>query len=206
MNVEACFTNLSFAQKAPEITLFQPCFFNKNSGAIAWKVIKNCGYQWTHKFSIEQDYSYRYFDRFGNFTPITALNKNENGLHEATSAYPIGITVKYLNNSVGKGVCEAVFHKKSLSKIIGVQLLKSNNIIASDLFDGNGALSFQLSNSFVICADARVLQGEVIHPNNLNVSLHKFSLTDKNQLNICMKGGGRGSHATAFRFDITHDA
>ena len=138
MYTEVNFCNLSQTYIKPEITLFQKTQENNTEKLYAWKVIKNCGHLWNHPFRIDWGYSYQFFDRHGNYSPIVALEKQS---YQLSQYYEIGINFSSAQSS------QVNFYKKVNNKIIGVNLLKNNRVIARKEIGNGQPLSFTRSGN-----------------------------------------------------------
>jgi len=183
MFTDISFTNMSLNIHRPSVTLFQKNISGSANQLFAWKVIQHCHYQWTHPFRIDWAYEYQLFDNYGNFSPIGSLSSINN--------YDICIDNK--SNCV-------TFTKTKKNKIIGVNLLKNKRIIAAQKFECNHQVTFDLSTNIYICADLRAKQGELIHPDNLNVSLKKLDIYKREKVSLMMKGGQPGALSEPLTF------
>lgn len=193
MVVDVLFSNLAFYKSVPEITLFQRLSPENNGKLVAWKVIKQCSYQRTRQFPIARSYSYQFFDYFGNFTPQIPLIS---GVKTVADRFNI-----IVDASLSK--TDQVFFSKTLDhNICGINLLKNNQLVASQRFYNDNQIAFILSDRFYVCADVRVDEGGFINPLNLNVSLNQFMLNVDPSKKIVMKGGGFGGQAKRFEFVI----
>ena len=188
MFTDICFTNMSTNNHQPRVTLFQRNLFGNINQMLAWKVINNCNYQWTHPFRINWAYEYQLFDAYGNVSAINSLSANNkpdmgNG----------GIAIDYQLDHV-------IFQKTMENKVEGINLIKNKRIIAAQKIDSNNQIKFELSTTVYICADLRAQQGELIHPNDLNVSLNKLDISENKKVNLIMQGGQPGELSKPLEF------
>lgn len=191
MYTDITFKNCSLNPHLPEVTLYQKLDQSEQSGLIAWKVIKNCQFQWTKPLRIYWDYSYQFFDGYGNFSPLFSTNTINAQYND------ISISLDFDQRSIS-------FKKIKDSEINGVCLLKNKQIIGSQSFNSaTGVICFSLSNSFMICADLRVKEQAIINPININQSLKSFDITSLQKLNILMLGGQPGPYSKALHFNTS---
>jgi len=188
MFTDFCFTNMSPNIHRPSVTLFQRNLFGNIHQMIAWKVIQNCHYQWTHPFQIDWAYEYQLFDAYGNVSSISPL--------------PPDNKLRMYNDDISiKCHCDHVLFKKSrTNKIIGINLLKNRRIIATQKIGVNKQAKFELSKTLYICADLRTEEGGVIHPGNLNISLRKLDIDKKHDITLMMQGGQPGAFSKPLKF------
>ncbi len=191
MFTDICFTNMSPNIHLPSVTLFQRNLFGKNNQLLAWKVIRNCHYQWTHPFRIDWAYEYQLFDAYGNLSPINSLSSNNK-----SEIADYGISINHQPDHV-------IFKKRFENKIEGINLLKNKRIIASHILTLNHQIKFNLSTKIFICADLRAIEGGVIHSDNLNISLAKLDIYKKKKISLIMQGGQSGPLSKPLKFIIS---
>lgn len=188
MFTDISFTNMSLNIHRPNVTLFQKDISGNTNQLFAWKVIQHCHYQWTHPFRIDWAYEYQLFDNYGNFSPIGSLSSiNKLDINN------YGIRIDNQPNDI-------TFTKTIKNKIMGINLLKNKRIIAAQKFEHNHQVTFSLSTKIYICADLRAKQGDIIHPDNLNISLKELDIYKKEKIRLMMKGGQPGALSEPLSF------
>ncbi len=200
MDIEITFINNSNDMNNSSVVIFQKNVATDfDSTTIAWKVIKNCGRNWSHKFTYPMSFDVGAADCYGNVSDIQAafngqkweVVRSSSGdvlqLSATPSANPNEVEIK---NNLSMGSIDALIYK-------------SGSILASKTGVSPGEKAvFQFQPEIYVGVNSQIEQGQVINSAILNDFNQKFSLYGLTKANLIMTGGGTGPTATPFTFDL----
>ncbi|MBL4605805.1 MAG: hypothetical protein JKY02_09160 [Flavobacteriaceae bacterium] len=201
MEIEITFINNSNDKSNSNIVIFQKNIAtNFESTAIAWKVIKNCGRNWSHSFTYPMHFEVASADAFGNVSDQrTAYNgqkwsvvsSNSGEILQLDSAPTTRQNEIEVRNKIGNGAIDAQIYKDG-------KLLATKTAISS----GEKA-KFEFKPEIHVGVTSQVKEGDIMSSAVINEIDHKFSLLGITKANLIMTGGGsNGKDATPFKFEL----
>jgi len=204
MDIEITFINNSNDMNNSDVVIFQKnVATNFESTAIAWKVIKNCGRNWSHKFNYPMNFDVAAADSYGNVSDQQAA---VNGQKWDVVRSPSG-DVLQLDAEVSSSSNEVEVKNDLSSGSIDAQIYKDGCLLASKTGVSPGEKAvFEFLPYIYVGVNAQVEQGEVINSAIMSDINQKFSLLGVTKANLIMTGGGVGAAATSFKFDLVPTA
>lgn len=193
---------LSFINRSKDTNDSQILLFQKNEAAsagapvIAWRVIAGCKPGQDYSFKFTHELTIAASDMYGTFTEQQPAT---NGQRFTLEQVPGGKAL----------TADATGHPRRVSFVNGLDEPASVNIYRNDRLVAMAAgiasgreVSFQLADSLWIGAVVQIPEGAIIHPAILEDIKQKLILTNIASADIVMTGGGSGSHATPFAFEL----
>jgi hypothetical protein len=193
---------LNFINRSKDTNDSQVLLFQKNEAAaeggpvIAWRVIAGCKPGQSFPFKFSHELSIAASDMYGTFTEQQPA---VNGQRFTLEQVPGGKAL----------TADATGHPRKVSFVNGlhepasVNLYRNDRLLAMATGIGSGReVSFQLADSLWIGAVSLIEEGVIIHPEILKSVHQKLILTGIASADIVMSGGGPGSHATPFVFEL----
>jgi len=200
MDIEITFINNSNDMNNSEVVIFQKnVATNFESTAIAWKVIKNCGRNWSHKFTYPMSFDVAAADSYGNISDQQAA---ENGQKwDVVRSYSGDIL--QLDSESASSQNEIEVKNDLPMSAIDAQIYKSGSLLAlkTGVAPSEKAV-FEFKPEIYVGVNAQVEEGAVINSAILSDIDQKFSLLGITKANLIMTGGGTGSTATPFKFEL----
>lgn len=196
---------LNFINYSNDVANSQVLIFQKNEAtnfgelAIAWKVITNCGVGCNHPFVFPLKFEVSSSDSDGNYTPkMLAKIGDKFAVEMGQSGHILRLTSEpaaskfevELKNNLSLGSVSANVFKDG-------KLLAKHKIVSP----AQKAV-FQFLPRIFIGVVSDVQQGEEINTAVLSDINTEFDLLGISSANIIMTGGGGGTLATAFRFEL----
>ncbi len=194
------FVNKSNDQNNSEVVIFQK---NVNTDfdelAIAWKVIKNCGTGWHHKFNLPMQMKVSANDSYGNeiVDPISARNGQLFHVYKSLSGDQLDI--KNMKGSVG----EVQLLNELKTGAISANIYKDGKLLArkTGVSPGQKA-AFHFKPIIWIGVVSQVVEGVAMSSAILSAVNTQLTLNGISSADIVMRGGGTGVDATAFKFSL----
>ena len=199
MNIQLNFINKSNDTNNLEIVIFQKnVAANFDELAVAWKVIRSCGWLDNHRFTFPMTMQVGASDSYGNCTPqLEAQNGQLFQMQLTTSGDrlmpagrdPSSKEVQVLN-ALPKGAINASIYKDG-------RLLAVKNSIAPQqkaVFAFNPTIWIGVASQVV---EGQVMDSAIISAINTEVALRGNASAD-----IVMTGGGPGPRGTPFVFQL----
>lgn len=200
MDIEITFINNSDDMNNSEIVIFQKnVATNFEETAIAWKVIKNCGRNWSHKFKYPMNFDVAAADSYGNVSDQKlAVNGQKWDVVRSSSG-----DILQLDTESGSSQTEVEVKNCLPTSSIDAQIYKDGNLLAAKtgISPGEKAV-FEFEPYIYVGVNAQVNQSEIINSSILSDINQKFSLLGLTSANLIMTGGGIGPNATPFKFDL----
>jgi len=200
MDIEITFINNSNDMNNSEVVIFQKnVATNFESTAIAWKVIKNCGRNWSHKFTYPMSFDVAAADSYGNISDQQAA---ENGQKwDVVRSYSGDIL--QLDSESASSQNEIEVKNDLPMSAIDAQIYKSGSLLAlkTGVAPSEKAV-FEFKPEIYVGVNAQVEEGAVINSAILSDIDQKFSLLGITKANLIMTGGGTGATATPFKFEL----
>lgn len=204
MDIEITFINKSQDMNNSNVVIFQKNVSTDfHSTTIAWKVIKNCGRDWSHKFTYPMTFEVGAEDSFGN---VSDLKTAENGQKWAVVYNKSGDILELLEEPSANPFEVEVKNSLDTSSI-DAQIYKSGNLLASKTGVSPGEKGvFQFKPEIYVGVNSQVEQGKEINSAIIDDINQKFSLFGLTKANLIMTGGGVGPSATPFVFELVPTA
>lgn len=204
MDIEIKFINKSNDMNNSHVVIFQKNVATDfNSAVIAWKVIKNCGRDWTHKFTYPMTFEVAAADSYGN---VSNLKSAENGQKWAVVHSNAGDLLELQQEPSASPIEVEVKNQLSTSSI-DAQIYKSGSLLASKEGVAPGEKGvFQFVPEIYVGVSSQVEEGEEINQAIIEDFNQKFSLFGLTKADLIMTGGGIGVSATPFVFELVPTA
>lgn len=199
MDIKLNFINASNDQNNSQVVVFQKNAAGPSEPAVAWKVIRNCGPGSNHPFVYPEAMSVNVIDGHGNHT---ALQPAEGGTMLSLTLQPSG---HVLAPAGGAGTGEVHVLNSVERGAITANLFKDGKLLAtrSWIYPAQKAV-FKLGPTLWIGAVSQVEEGAVINQAALDSVTTQFPVFGATGIDIVMTGGGSGSDAPPFKFQITN--
>lgn len=196
MYTDLTYINLSMDASLPRIIVLQ-----KNLGQgdthplIAWKVIRNCGYEWSHPIRFDWGLSLGLSDIHGNESPRVSL-EGKGVQHQMCSGTDGGVIVK-----AGPGQMEISVSNRTSRESYTARIYRSGCLLAvrPRVLPGE-TVNFHFNNTILIGTGLRVSQGQPLHPGRLSDFKTQMDLSGLKKARILMLGGGPGPGSKPLRF------
>nr|WP_067287216.1 hypothetical protein [Marinobacterium profundum] len=191
--------NKSNDQNNSEFVIFSKnTFGGSDNRSVAWKVIRNLGQDDTHSFVYSSDFFVSVEDSYGNYTPqlranpgyLFAMIKDETGdviQHVGTENYGNAFKVE---NRLEQGSIKAKIYKDA-------KLFNSSPSLAPDQ-----KVTFELNPIINISAVSHIQEGNTIESAAVSSKPSEISLLGIKSADIVVTGGGPGSAAEPFKFEL----
>ena len=200
MNIELTFINRGNDMNNSDIVLFQKNVATDfDEIAVAWKVIKNCGRGWSHKFNYPMGFSVGAQDSYGNVSNLQQgefgqrwnMVKNSSGdTLELAQTSASSVNQVELSNNLQMGAINAQIYKD------GKLLLTKTGIAPSQ------KAVFAFEPTIWIGVVSQVTEGQLLDSAILKDINTEISLLGIKKADIIMTGGGVGPTATPFEFHL----
>jgi hypothetical protein len=169
-----------------------------NEGTIAWQVVQYCGQGNHHPFNYDTDLEISVSDSYGNYTRLMQASPGQ--LFEVKET-EFGHMLTYLGpgsnkdevqvvNSMTKGAINAVCYRS------GRKLAQKLNLIPKE------QAIFEFYPRIYIGVVAEVEESELMNSAVVSGVNSEFSLLGLKSADIVMRGGGTGSDAVEYTFDL----
>jgi len=204
MDIEITFINNSDDMNNSEVVIFQKnVATNFEENAIAWKVIKNCGRNWSHQFTYPMEFQVAAADSYGN---VSDLQDAVNGQKWDVIRSASGDVLK-LDTDPAAGNDEVEVKNALSTSAIDAQIYKSGSLLATKTGVSPGEKAvFEFEPYIYVGVNAQVQESQTINSAILSDINQKFSLLGLSKANLIMTGGGTGVNATPFKFDLVPTA
>lgn len=197
--------DLTYINKSEESDNISVIILQKNYAAaidefaVAWKVIKNCGYGMYHPFSYSLDLELNAVDSYGNhMSRVTA----EPGQQFQVANFGRSTLLRYkgpawspveieLANNLPKGAISANVYRSG-------QLV----VTKTSMPPGQKAVFVLKPIIFIGTVSQVVREGEIITSAVISQANTELSLTGIKSASIVMTGGGSGPNSTPYKFDL----
>lgn len=194
------FINSSNDQNKSSVVIFQKNIATTFSEiAVAWKVIKNCGRGWYHPFSFPMNFQISASDSWGNYL-INALEATNGQLYQVAKDNS-GDTLSHVSAAPSRKEVQ-LLNGLPLGAI-NANIYKSGRLLATKtgISPGQKAV-FEFKPTIWIGVSSEIEEGEIINSailSNINTELGLLGIASAD---IVMTGGGTGSNATPFSFEL----
>ncbi len=200
MDIEITFINNSNDMNNSEIVIFQKnAATNFDEIAIAWTVIKNCGRNWSHKFTYPMSFDVAAADSYGNVSDLQTTTYGQKwDLIRSNSGEILQLSTEDAGNSN-----EIVIENALPIGSIDAQIYKAGKLFASKTgVSPSEKAVFEFKPEIYVGVVSQINEGESINSAILSNINQKFSLLGLTSANLIMTGGGVGPNATPFEFEL----
>ncbi|WBX78212.1 hypothetical protein PG911_08140 [Tenacibaculum ovolyticum] len=200
MDIEITFINKSFDKNNSSVVIFQKnAIPNYAETVVAWHVIKNCGYDWTHKFVYPMNFYAGAKDSYGN---VSDLKLATNGQKWEVNYSDSGNTLQL--SPVNAASTNEVEIKNNLTKgAIDTQIYRGGKLIASKTgVSPKEKAAFQFQPYIYVGVSSKAEEGVAMSSAILSAPFTKISLHGITNANLVMTGGGIGVNATPYKFEL----
>jgi len=200
MDTKITFINKSFDRNNSHVVIYQK---NVATGygetSVAWKVIENCGYEWSHTFNVPTAFEVLAEDSFGN---VSNQKKAINGQKWEVVKSDSGDILQLVSANAASSTEVEVKNSLSLGSI-DTMIYKEGRMVCSKTGVSPGEKSvFEFQPYIYVGVNSRVEQGDALNSAILSDFNTKFCLAGIEEANLIMTGGGVGKDATPFKFDL----
>ena len=204
MDIEITFINNSNDMNNSEVVIFQKnVATNFESTAIAWTVIKNCGRNWSHKFTYPMRFEVAAGDSWGN---ISDQHQAENGQKWDVVRSKSG-DVLQLDTDPAASQSEVEIKNDLVAGAVDALIYKAGKLLASKTGVSPGEKAvFEFKPEIYVGVASQINEGDTMNSAILSDINQKFSLLGITKANLIMTGGGVGKNATPFVFELVPTA
>jgi len=200
MDIEITFINNSNDMNNSSVVIFQKnVATNFDSTTIAWTVIKNCGRNWSHKFTYPMQFSVAAADSYGNISNLSsAINGQKWSVIRAESG-----DILQLDTTPSTSTNEVEIQNELGTGSIDAQIYKDGKLLAckTGVSPGEKAV-FEFKPALYVGIASQIEEGDAMNSAILTAMNQEFSLLGISTANLIMTGGGVGPNATPFVFNL----
>lgn len=204
MDIEITFINQSYDENNSSIVIFQ-----KNVAtdfgeiAVAWRVIENCGRNWSHTFSYPMTFQVGAMDSWNN---VSDLHYAENGQKWDVVRSSSGDILTLSSNPAASNL--EVEIKNTLPQgAINAQIYKDGKLLATKTgVSPQQKGVFKFKPTIWVGVVSQIEEGQVMDSAILSDINTEISLLGIAKANLIMTGGGVGSNAEPFNFTLVPTA
>lgn len=200
MDIDITFINNSEDMNNSEVVIFQKnVATNFEEIAVAWRVIKNCGRNWTHQFAYPMDFEVAAADSYGN---VSDKQNAENG-QKWDVVYSNSGDVLQLDNNPASSYTEVEVKNTLSTGSIDAQIYKDGKLLATKTgVSPQQKATFEFKPTIWVGVVSQVAQGSIMNSAILSDINTEISLLGITSANLIMTGGGTGPKATPFKFTL----
>ena len=195
---------LNFIDRSNDPSNSEIVFFQKNVAtdydmlSVAWKVIRNCGQGCNHPFNYPMTMEVSATDSWGNYTPKL---KAYNGQLFHVALTPSGNELTY--KGPGTSTKEVQVQNDLVKGAISACIYKDNRLLAvkTAIAPAQKAV-FQFKPTLFVGVASQIEEGTVMDSAVITSVNTELSLLGVASADIVLTGGGPGSNATAFQFNL----
>lgn len=200
MDIELTFINNSNDMNNSEIVIFQKnVATNFDETAVAWKVIKNCGRNWSHKFIYPMTNQIALADSYGNRSNLQDILPGQKWNAKQSNS---GNTLT-LDSQPASTQEELEIQNNLNSGSVDAQVFKDGKLLVSKraLAPGQKAV-FEIEPKIFIGVVSQIEEGQSMNSAVLSEINHEINLFGITKANIIMTGGGTGIDSKPFQFSL----
>lgn len=200
MDIHLTFINNSDDVNNSDIVIFQKnVAVNFEEPAVAWKVIKNCGRNWTHPFTYPMDFEVAAQDSWGN---VSNLQPGQNGQRWMVVRSTSG-DVLSLDSNPASSMNEVEIQNSLTQGSINAQIYKDGKLLATKTgLAPQQKGVFEFKPTIWVGVVSELEEGDVMNSavlDDINTEISLFGIT---KANIIMTGGGTGPDARPYTFTL----
>jgi len=196
---------INFINKSHDRNNSQVVIFEKNIAAgfeeiaVAWKVIKYCGINWSHQFTYPLDFEVAARDSFGNYSDLkwasygqkwSVVEDDSGDILQLTDGIIASTSEIAIANGLSVGAIDAEIYRDG-----------SLAAVKNGVSPGEKAV-FEFEPYIYVGINSQVQEGEAMNSAVMKDFNTKISLKGINEAELVMTGGGTGIYATPFKFDL----
>lgn len=202
MNVELRLINRSYDVNNSQVVIFQKNVATSfDEVAIAWRVVKNLGYQDCHPFTYPMEFAVGVEDAWGNFTPHypATVSQQWRMIRDETG------DVLRLASSATTDPEEVEICNDLDSGAIHANVYRAGKLVAwkTNITPDQKAV-FRFKPTIFIGVVSEVEEGEAIDAAIVSCINTELNLLGLRSADIIMTGGGMGPSATRFKFNLAN--
>ena len=199
MDVQLNFINNSRSENNDEVVIYQKnVAFSFDELAVAWKVIRYCGYGDNHPFTFSIGMQIDACDSWGNFT--ARLNAS-NGRFYEVALTSSGDTLRDYGPATSPGEIQCLNNLQRGA--VNAHIYRSGLLLAKKTgIAPRGTAVFEFEPTIWLGVVSQVVQGEVMNSAIIANANTEISLIGIASADIVMTGGGPGPSSTPYQFNL----
>lgn len=204
MDIEITFINQSYDENNSNVVIFQKNVATSfEEIAVAWRVIENCGRNWTHKFKYPMNFTVGAQDSWGN---VSNLQLAENGQKWDVVRSTSG-DVLVLDSYPASSMTEVEIKNCLVQGAVNAQIYKDGKLLATKTgVSPQQKAVFEFKPTIWVGVVSQIEEGEIMNSAILSDINTEISLLGITKANLIMTGGGVGSTAVPFKFTLVPTA
>jgi hypothetical protein len=204
MDIKINFINQSFDQNNSRIVIFQKnVATNFGEIAVAWRVIENCGRNWSHGFTYPMDFQIGAMDSYGNVSDLVdAENGQKWDVIRSTSG-----DILQLDTTAASSTTEVEVKNLLPMSSIDAQIYKGGKLLATKTgVSPQQKAVFLFKPTIWVGVVSEIEEGDIMDSAILSDINTELSLLGLTSANLIMSGGGVGPNAVPFKFTLVPTA
>ena len=199
-NVELTFINQSNDMNNSSVVIFQKnVATDYEEVAVAWRVIRNCGRGWSHKFNYPFDFYVGAGDSYGNLAPQLSAEYGQKWDVVRTAS---GDTLQ-LDSTPASSMNEVEIKNSLMTGSIDAQIYKDGKLLLTKTGVSPAQKAvFSFKPTIWVGVASQIEEGEIMNSAILSDINTEISLLGITKANLIMTGGGVGPTATPFQFHL----
>ena len=204
MDIEITFINQSYDANNSDVVIFQKnVATNFEEIAVAWRVIQNCGRNWSHVFTYPMDFYVAAQDSWGN---VSDLQLAENGQKWNVVRSTSG-DVLTLDSTPASSMTEVEIKNCLSAGSIDAQIYKDGRLLSTKTgVSPQQKGVFEFKPTIWVGVVSEIEEGDIMNSAILSDINTEISLLGITKANLIMTGGGVGSSAIPFKFTLVPTA
>lgn len=200
MDIEITFINQSADANNSEVVIFQKnVATNFEEIAVAWRVIKNCGLNWTHKFAYPMNFYVGAADSYGNCSDLVLAQNGQ----KWDVVYSTSGDVLQLDAEGASSLTEVEVKNTLSTGSVDAQIYKDGKLLATKTgVSPQQKAVFEFKPTIWVGVVSQVEEGDIMNSAILSDINTEISLLGITTANLIMTGGGTGPNATPFQFTL----
>lgn len=194
MDIEITFINQSYDENNTDVVIFSKNVATDfEETAVAWRVIENCGRNWSHKFTYPMHFYVAAQDSRGN---VSDLYLAQNGQRWEVVRSPSGDTM-VLDSRPAADPTQVEIENALTTGAIDAQIYKAGKLFATKTgVSPQQTAVFGFNPTIWVGAVSQLEEGDVMNAAILSEITAEISLLGITKANLIMTGGGVGPSAT----------
>jgi hypothetical protein len=204
MDIEITFINNSYDENNSNVVIFQKnVATNFEEIAVAWRVIENCGRNWSHKFTYPMNFYVGAMDSWGNVSNLqAAVNGQKWDVVRSTSG-----DILTLDPNPASSFTEVEIKNCLSMGSVDAQIYKDGKLLATKTgVSPQQKAVFEFKPTIWVGVVSEIEEGDIMNSAILSDINTEISLLGITKANLVMTGGGVGSSATPFTFTLVPTA
>lgn len=204
MDIQINFINQSYDQNNSKIVIFQKNVATSfEEIAVAWRVIENCGRNWTHSFKYPMNFYVAAQDSSGNVSDMKlAVNGQKWDVVRSSSG-----DVLALDANAASSMTEVEVKNLLPVGSVNAQIYKDGKLLATKTgVSPQQKAVFEFNPTIWVGVVSEIEEGDVMNSAILSDINTELSLLGITKADLIMTGGGIGSSAVPFKFTLVPTA